>query len=249
MTCIDFETYLYHRPHLDWDNLSETLVQVNTLFDHLLSDMDSFYALVERAIYCPVRSKLHESDDIRTRLVLYDQEQGNFRLRLHFWHSPSPQIIHTHRFDYVARVLIGSYAHEIYSCTDDLFPSELAYAPENRVHISELPQQLTDLMARISKVYAHQVDIGQSYAQSHNGILSLTIPEVDTVSLFIRGPARTPRAFQWDPDLETVIWRRGAQDLTVEERAPVMLPRDEALQHLTRLRELCVRQGLSVDGN
>jgi len=36
---------------------------------------------------------------------------------------------------------------------------------------------------------------------------------MDTVSLFIRGPATMDRAFQWDHENGMVIWRRGAAQL------------------------------------
>jgi hypothetical protein len=230
------EHYLENLPAFDWDYLPGCLEGLDQMFDYVLADPQAFFGLFRHALDCPVRSRMHEVDDIRTRFVLFDHPTGNFRLRLHFWNSRGPRIIHSHRFDYAARILNGGYSHTVYSCGEDLFPADMANAREAPVAVKDVPRSLSSKLPRIHSVYSHRLAKGQSYIQAcTKGVLSDTLPLEDTVSLFVRGPARHSRAFQWDPDLDTVVWKRGEKDLSKDERAQVELSPAMAQSFLEKL--------------
>ncbi|MES2937895.1 MAG: hypothetical protein V4864_09440 [Pseudomonadota bacterium] len=238
---VQLETCLAGIPDFDWDNLASCLQQLDKMFDRVLQSREQFNELLDSALRCPKRSKLHETDEVRTRFVLWDHPRGNFRLRLHFWKPTAPRIIHSHRFDFAARILDGGYRRTVYTCADDLFPKELVYAPQRTMDVDEVPGALRGKLGSIDNIYSHHLGKGQSYIQTCNPkILSDTVPDGETVSLFVRGPARHDRAFQWDPDLRTVIWKRGEKDLSAAESQTLKLPDGAATPFVRRLEGLDV---------
>lgn len=154
-----------------------------------------------------------------TKFVLYVDPKDRFRLRLHVMKTAPEETPHSHRMNFVTRLLNGSYVHRLYTPEDngiDMIRSE-----------------------QINCVLRHKVDSGNGYALKHTLIHSLEVVEEPCITLMMRGAAQKDRAVNIDVNTNEVWWQRSDQHPAYHTSAKVSMPGE-----LVNLRQLLQDQGL-----
>lgn len=154
-----------------------------------------------------------------TKFVLHADIEDRFRLRLHILQSQSTETPHSHRMNFVTRLLCGSYVQRIYT-------------PED--HGTELVQpQLLRCVAR------HTVGANQGYALGHSLVHALEITDGPVISLMLRGRSIKERALNIDKAAGKVWWQRTDKQPANESVAKLDVPAEMAiLNDLLKQRNL-----------
>jgi hypothetical protein len=178
---------------IDWTDLPAVAAASRTVLDALDHDRGALQKLVDAAVTDPGLTRLHEHYDILDKIVIHDDPTG-WRLRLHVFLPGYFDRPHTHRWDYVSRVLDGSYQHTLYGTADQFGDADDLSGVD--------PRTLTARMVRTESA-------GSTYTLHHSMIHSVVAADW-TTTLIVRGPAVTDRFVVSDRENGTVWWQYGA---------------------------------------
>ena len=233
----DLQRFLAALPAMDWTDFMARTKENEELLNEVLEQRSSLRQLIEGLRDDPARLAMCEKDEFRYKLVLYRGEEQGFRLRLHMWRTGFSDCVHAHRFSYTARLLNGSYQHTLWHTDQEVYPSGLEEVREKQLPLDHPFVSRHIDVDQIQPTLQMQVQAGQTYSQ-HHSVLSSTITEPDTISLFVRGPAARDYSIQWYTDSDTIAWRGGAATVPDWRQEEVnMTPADVDLV-LKRLTEL-----------
>jgi len=233
------EAQLEQLPAFDWDDLALQSAW-NTEFLADLGDRDALRALLDAVRSDPQRMAMCEKDEFRFKIVLFDGTDRGFRLRLHAWRTGFADCVHAHRFTYTARLLNGGYQHSLWDAGgQELYPDGLEKVLERTLHADDpFVVQHLDLR-KIQPVLITPIRAGQTYTQ-HDSVLSSTVTEPDTVSIFLRGPAVRDHSLQWHTDTGQVVWRGGQASVPSWRQAEVAMTDEDFDQVLAQLSALSI---------
>lgn len=221
----------------DWADLVDTTSRNERILRRVASNRAHLRALIERLQDDESLFAMCEKDEFRYKLVLYTDPRRKFRLRLHMWRSGFTDCAHGHRFNYTTFLLNGGYRHTLYDSDQNLYPQQLRDIPEVHFNVDDPKIQNFIDFRRIKQTFVCTIEKGQCYTQ-HHSLLSSTVTQPDTISLFIRGPAQRDSSIQWDVEANTIIWRRGVTDLTPEQRMRVTMTRQDYATVYSNLERL-----------
>lgn len=147
---------------------------------------------------------LCEHYDILDKIVLHADEEKSLRLRLHIFADDYFDRPHNHRWSYSSHILSGSYRHVIFSVdakSDDVDT-----------------RHLVPVLIRREKQ-------GDFYTLHHSQYHSVTA-EPNTVTLILRGPARSDRFRVMDMETKESWWQHGATSESEEEKNKKRMTKD-----------------------
>lgn len=188
---------------VDWDDPEAARALARAMFDEVTARADLLASLVE-ATSLDVDGA-GESYPSMDKMVLWQSADGEVRLRLHVFSPGYYDRPHNHRWNFVSRIVAGSYVHSLYGFEADVL---------ERVSGGREPRP----------VYSGLVPAGTEYFLHHSVVHSLRTDGV-TVSLVLRGPSVKDDYFTLersqaaaDPAAR-VTWSSGAERETAEQRA------------------------------
>ncbi|MEV6985597.1 hypothetical protein AB0M95_30655 [Sphaerisporangium sp. NPDC051017] len=196
MSMID--AYLPALRTINWENTTQVQLATAGLLAELAADRAALRAAVEAISGDPHLEGLCEHYDILDKLVLHDDPESGFRIRLHLFGPDHYDRPHNHRWTYSARLLTGSYTHTLYG-TEEGFDESTGVA---KLHAK---------MVRVEQA-------GDSYTLHHT-MVHAAVAEPDTVSLIVRGPAVKDRFLVTDRATGRVWWQYGAAQEAPEDAA------------------------------
>ncbi|RCG19103.1 hypothetical protein DQ384_38140 [Sphaerisporangium album] len=202
---------------LDWDDTSQVQLTTAGLLADLAQDRAALRAAVEAIRGDAHLQGLCEHYDILDKLVLHDDRESGFRLRLHLFGPDHYDRPHNHRWTYSARLLTGSYTHTLYG-TEEGFNESIDV------------RKLHAKMVRTEKA-------GDSYTLHHT-MVHAAVAEPDTVSLIARGPAVKDRFLVTDRATGQVWWQYGAAQESPEQAAAKRMTLDQFDECLRTLHKL-----------
>lgn len=234
------EERLDRLPAFDWIDLPRQAARNEEVLHELASDGDALRSLLEAVRSDPVRRAMCEKDEFRFKFVLYEADDRGFRLRLHAWRTGFADCVHAHRFSYTARLLSGGYQHSLWSIGEQtLYPEGLEEFQETMLPLDHpFVVQHLDLR-KIVPVLITPIRAGQTYTQD-TSVLSSTVTEPDTVSIFLRGPAVRKHSLQWHTDLDRIVWRGGRSSVPAWRQEEVAMTDDDFDLVLAKLSELSI---------
>lgn len=175
------------------------------LFDRLLDD--------------PVLMARSERQKQSDRVVIYEDPEDRFRVRLNRWRGV-PETPHNHRFPFSARVLSGQYRHALYGDVEQFLERD-----------SDRP--LLPHLVRVERA-------GDCYSITEQ-MVHQTTAEPDTMSILVRGPAARDFGVALDPNTGRVAsQKRGSATEAPTIHAATEMNR----QQLTDVRDHLARLSL-----
>lgn len=209
---------------VDWDDPHAARALARAIFDEVTARDDLLPSLVEStSLDVDGAGESYPSMD---KMVLWQSADREVRLRLHVFSPGYFDRPHNHRWNFVSRILAGSYVHSLYGFEADVLGD---------VSAGRQPRA----------VYAGLVPTGTEYFLHHSVVHSLRTDAV-TVSLVLRGPSVKDGYFTLersetpvDP-AERVTWSSGAERETAEQRATKAMS-DEGRARVARVLREVVR--------
>ena len=151
---------------LDWTRIDQ-ICEVTHHALALLAQPACLGYLFDRMLADPALLARSERQKLADRVVLYEDPNDTFRLRINRWTGAS-ELPHNHRFPFSARILSGKYLHALYGDVDDILGRE----SESVLHPNLVRFELPGDVYTLTQQMVHQAT---SYP--------------DTISLLVRGPA------------------------------------------------------------
>ncbi|WP_433622086.1 hypothetical protein [Nocardia sp. CA-120079] len=189
------ETLVESLRGLDWTDIDAVENACIEVLDILVEDRS---IVRDRITVLPTRPELFnlcEHYDILDKLVLHDDAEAGFRVRLHIFLPGYFDRPHNHRWSYASRILRGQYRHFLFGNA------------EVDEHVD--PAKLPVLQAREELV-------GSGYAL-HHSMVHAVVAEPYTASLVIRGPAVKDRFLVMDRVTNEAWWQYGAKQESAED--------------------------------
>lgn len=189
---------LPHLHGLDWDDLPAVAAAAEESFADLTRNRWALIAhLLQLLPGDPTLVEMCESYDFLDKLVLHDDPEHQFRIRLHRFRSGHFDRPHNHRWPFASAILAGSYRHVQYGA-DTGFDTATA-------------DSLRPLQIRTERA-------GDWYVLHHTAVHSVTA-DAGTLSLVLRGPSAKDRFRIIDAPTGGSFIVKGAKDETEQERA------------------------------
>lgn len=183
---------------LDWDDLAAVSAACGAAFDTLTADRWAVLAgLLERVPGNPHLAGMCESYDFMDKVVLHDDPEHGYRIRVHCFLPGYFDRPHNHRWSFGSMILTGAYRHVQYG-GDSGFETAAAGT-------------LQPLSVRTERA-------GDWYVLHHTAVHAVAA-EPGTMSLVLRGPAAKDRFRIIDAPSATSFHVRGAADESPAERA------------------------------
>ncbi|MEU6073679.1 hypothetical protein [Micromonospora sp. NPDC047074] len=180
---------------LDWSDLDGTASRCEAMLREIAADRELMTALVYGAPADPVLWSKCEEDTVEDKIVLCDDPERQFRLRLRLSKQYQEELAHQHRFSFSTLVLRGRYLHRTYRVSGDFGAGT----------------SLDDVVP----VWIHEDGPGDVFTIHHEAVHSTPLVEAGTVSLILRGPAEKERA--------PVLFREDrASELSADEQAEAL---------------------------
>lgn len=182
------ETLLTQVGQIDWRNMESISGHASPILaqlaqPHILRELIG--NLAHRKDYWPKCEREYGL----TKFVLHADSQDRFRLRLHVMKLAPEETPHSHRMNFITRLLCGGYMQRLYSPDDD---GKELMRPE-----------------QINCVMRHYVNAGNGYVLKHTVVHSLEVLHEPCVSLMIRGSTIKDQAVNIDIRTNEVWWQRG----------------------------------------
>ncbi len=174
-------------PRLNWADLDETNKVCEGILT-ALSDRAVLRTLVERTENDPELFGLCEIHELDDKIVLHNDLENGYRIRIRLANDKQYERAHNHRFSFTTRILHGTYYQRWYEVKGTL--------DENTT--------LND----ISPVCIREEPAGSVFTIDHDTIHS-TQTSKDTISLVICGPAMKDKAFIIRMDNGSVWYKVG----------------------------------------
>lgn len=205
-------------PDIDWDDIRHTHYRNAKLLAGIASDRALLRELVVGARENPLLWHKCEEGVVEDKIVLWDEPDRGFRLRLRMATDYQQEMPHQHRFTFTNLVLRKHFTHRAYRVPG-------VFGEGTRVE-------------DVSTECVHDDVAGHCFTIHHEAIHSTPLPEPGTINLVLRGPAmkdRAPVLFveargaatanrNLDEEPESaerghVFWRVGEKDESPERRA------------------------------
>jgi len=180
---------------LDWNDIDAVETACIEVLDVLVEDPSIVRTRLAALPTSPELFTLCEHYDILDKLVLHDDPEVGFRVRLHIFLPGYFDRPHNHRWSYASRILRGQYRHYLFGNAD----------LDEQVDPTKLPV-----------LQAREELVGSSYAL-HHSMVHAVVAEPYSVSLVIRGPAMKDRFLVMDRKTGEAWWQYGATQESVEE--------------------------------
>lgn len=165
---------------LDWTDEQIVDARCSAVLGSLASDIGLLKACLAEL---PTRERLislsdHDIPYRFTKFVLHDDGRARYRLRFHVMHPGTPELAHSHRSSFAARILVGGYEHVIYTGSE----SEHLGAEAGRLEVG----------------FRGHVREGDYYFMNHRVVHTLRVADSPCLSLVLRGPAQKDGALVID---------------------------------------------------
>ncbi|MFF2328377.1 MULTISPECIES: hypothetical protein [unclassified Streptomyces] len=209
----------------DWQDLRTSGERATKLLEQLAGDARQLGRLLKRVGEDETLLSMCESHQPFDKIVLYNGDERNFRIRLHIWRTTEFERAHQHRFSFTAHMVQGQYRHVLY---DGPGAAGVANRPKDarrRMDPDHADHAADPDLARIRPVLEYEMKAGDSYTLHHDAVHA-TLVSAQTVSLILRGPAEKDVAFVANLDEGGVYWRFGRRDESEERIRAKQLTRD-----------------------
>src|ERR1700730_5509792 len=177
-------SYLEAQPAIDWSHFDGARTKSESLLERVASDRVGLRELLLSVRQDGARLSMCEQDEFRYKLVLYNAEDRDFRLRLHMWRFGFADCAHGHRFSYTARLLRGGYQHTLYDTSQNLYPAGLEQWVEQQLPLDHPFLREHIDVTKIRPVFVTTAEAGEGYTQ-HHSLLASTIHYAETVLRFV----------------------------------------------------------------
>lgn len=186
--------YFSSIPDLDWDDVSA----VHATSAPILADIAGNHALMREMVLGahndPALWPKCEEGVVEDKIVLWDEPERGFRLRLRMATKSQEEMPHQHRFSFSNYVLRGEFLHRNYEVSG-------AFGEGTR------PDD-------VNSVIVHEDIAGHCFTINHAAIHSTPLPGMGTINLVLRGPAVRDRA--------PVIFAASRGESTAHGKAPTL---------------------------
>lgn len=189
-------------PTIEWTTIETAYPAVSKALDMLSADKELLTALVHhswQSDHLRAKCEIHSLDD---KIVLWDEPERGYRVRLRLAHTQQYERVHNHRFSFGAKILHGQYEQNLYRSNHEL-------------NENAKPEDFRVVSSRIEPA-------GSVLCIDHNQ-LHTTLTPPDTISLMIQSPAKKRKAFIMRLSDGNVWWRLGEVDETSERRQEVLM--------------------------
>jgi hypothetical protein len=180
--------YFAAMPDLDWSDLSRVHATTAPILAEIAGDRELMREMILGAHHHPSLWPKCEEGVVEDKIVLWDEPNRGFRLRLRMATADQEEMPHQHRFVFSNYVLRGHFVHRNYK-VDGSFGERTK--PED-----------------VSTVIIHEDVAGHCFTISPAAVHSTPLPEPGTINLVLRGPAVRDRA----PVIFAASRARGAGD-------------------------------------
>ena len=231
------DRFIGELPSFDWSDFQERSQENERLLREISSNKAAFVNLIRAVRNDDQRFGMCEKDEFRYKLVLHRADDRGFRLRLHVWRTGFADCVHAHRFSYTALLLNGGYQHTLWSTDQDVYPKGIEEYQEQMLPLSHPFVAKNVDVSRIRATVVASFEAGQAYSQDHT-VLSSTITQPDTVSLFFRGPAERDYSIQWHTADEKIVWRGGSATVPADRQREVQMTGEDFDAVMARLEAL-----------
>lgn len=201
---------------IDWNRMEDVHAKASTIFELICRDPENLEELVGGVQASERLYELSEHYDILDKLVLADFPEQGVRLRLHVFADGYFDRPHNHRWAYASRILSGAYLHRTFACPVSTL--------DQGVKVSSLP------VTQVQKLRA-----GDSYVLGTESIHSITA-DPGTVTLVLRGPARSDRFLVMDRVNDTSWWQYGRATETEAQISAKRMSDDRFAMAVSRLK-------------
>jgi hypothetical protein len=227
--------FLDSEPAFDWRDLRTSGNRAAAILRRLAEDPASLKALLLNVLHDETLLGKCERHVPFDKVVVYDADDRDFRIRLHVWRMTDHERAHQHRFSFTARMLQGHYRHVIYDASP--LKAVRRDSGNERDHMDpEHPDAATNVdLAGIRPMLEYDMYAGDGYTLHHDAVHA-TLVDSQTVSLILRGPAEKEFAFVANLDEGGVYWRFGRRDESAERIRAKQLPREDLAALITELQ-------------
>ncbi|MGA4497894.1 hypothetical protein ACPC0Q_19410 [Bacillus bombysepticus] len=182
---------------IDWENVEEVNSTSRIILKKLVSDKHYLSELLDCVRFDSHLFGLCEHYDILDKIVLYDDKEHNFRIRLHIFLPGYYDRPHNHRWSYSSLILHGSYKHYFYGTDQEI---------HDRIDVNDL-----------KPIMIREESQNSFYTLQHN-MVHAVLAEPYTVSLIVRGPSFKERFLVMDRKTNQAWWQYGSKDETEIEK-------------------------------
>lgn len=198
------EDFLASLPPLDWTDIEAVSLLTEEVMARLAEDKALLRELIERTASTPELLEMCECHDLDDKIVLHNDLERGYRIRLRLANDEQYERAHNHRFPFSARVLYGTYFQQWY-------------------HIDGTPGPHTT-PADVHTLCRRVEPAGASFTISGDAIHS-TQTSPRTVSLMICGRPVRDETFIINMDSGKVWGKKGQEKETADEIADCRMPR------------------------
>lgn len=199
------EDVLTRLPPIDWSDLEKAAVMAEQACRAIGDDKRLLRELLQRVVDTPALFDMCECHDLDDKIVLHDDLERGYRIRLRLAKDEQYERAHNHRFPFSAYILHGKYFQQWYEIEGE--PSD-----------STTPGGVHVLARRIEQT-------GSSFTISADAFHSTqTTPK--TVSLMICGRPVRDKSFIINMKSGKVWGKIGRKDETVAEIEACKMPRE-----------------------
>lgn len=172
----------YDASKVDWDDVDAVDRWSGPVFDEL-AEPKTLLAALDRVRTDDQLRGLCESSEMLDKMVILDDPDAGFRIRVHVLKAGGFDRPHNHRWTFASMILSGSYEHSLFG--DESIIPELESGRRSR-----------PVMRRTESA-------GCRYVLHHTAIHNVN-SDNDAVSVILRGPAHKPYYWMLDRDLGEV---------------------------------------------
>ncbi len=201
---------------VDWNDIEDVALACQPALKRLSANRLVIGQLLDKLRYDEHLFSLCEHYDILDKLVLWDDHEAGYRIRLHIFLPGYFDRPHNHRWSYSSIILTGRYQHVLYGDAQG----------------SAIPN-ITDLRPQMVRTEEEN----SVYTLQHTMVHSVSA-EPYTVSLIIRGPSVKSRFFVMDRGTGESWWQYGSEQEGPEERAAKQITHQYLAETIDRLGQL-----------
>jgi hypothetical protein len=161
-------------PDLNWDDVSTAHAVSAPILADIARNRALMRELVLDAHDHPVLWPKCEEGVVEDKIVLWDEPDRGFRLRLRMATASQEEMPHQHRFSFSNYVLRGEFIHRNYEVLGTFGEGT---KPDD-----------------VSSVIVHEDIAGHCFTINHAAVHSTPLPGLGTINLVLRGPAVRDRA-------------------------------------------------------
>ena len=213
------ETFLAELPPLDWSDIEAVAPMTDEIMARLGTDKALLRELVMRTRDTPELFDLCECHELDDKIVLHNDLDRGYRIRLRLANDEQYERAHNHRFPFSARILYGTYFQQWYSING---------VPDERT-------LLTDVQTLCRRVES----AGASFTID-GGAFHSTQTSPKTVSLMICGRPERDKSFIINMENGEISGKKGRKDETEAEIANYKMSRDRSDEWLSFMERVDV---------